>query len=240
MCLSCSGVHRGLGVHISFIRSITMDAFKGAELARMDAGGNQPFREFWESHESNIIEGKTWDDSTIRERYESEVGEEWKARLSAKIEGREYIPGEEKKAAPVRKTAEQSGNLNGSRSSTPVGGIGSRGMAGGAGLMKSSSISSRSASPALGTMSMGRKAQNEAFFAKKGAENASRPDDLPPSEGGKFAGFGSDWQPPTRQQSAGIPGAEEFQRDPLAALTKGFGWFGGMVQKGVGEVSQKV
>jgi hypothetical protein len=109
----------------------------------------------------------------------------------------------------------------------------------------SSNAGSRSASPALGTASLGRKVQNEAFFAKMGAENASRPDDLPPSEGGKVAGFGSDWQPPpaaSRSQLGGsvIPGAEEFQKDPIAALTKGFGWFGGVVQKGVGEGLQKV
>jgi ADP-ribosylation factor GTPase-activating protein 1 len=235
MCLSCSGVHRGLGVHISFIRSITMDSFKGAELARMDAGGNKPFREFWENHEANTLEGRTWDDSTIRERYESDVGEEWKARLTAKVEGRDYVPGEEKVNAPVKKTVAKVGSADGSRSGTPTG-IGPRG----AGMMKSAAATSRSASPALGTMSMGKKTQNEAFFARKGQENMNRPDDLPPSEGGKFSGFGSDWQPPSRQATGAMPGADEFQKDPLAALTKGFGWFGGIVQKGVGEGLQAV
>jgi ADP-ribosylation factor GTPase-activating protein 1 len=90
MCLSCSGVHRGLGVHISFIRSITMDAFKGAELARMAAGGNKPFQDFFNAHGSNTKEGRTFEASSIQERYDSEAGDEWKERLSCKVGDRDF------------------------------------------------------------------------------------------------------------------------------------------------------
>lgn len=31
----CSGKHRGLGVHLSFVRSITMDSWKDLELEKM-------------------------------------------------------------------------------------------------------------------------------------------------------------------------------------------------------------
>jgi ADP-ribosylation factor GTPase-activating protein 1 len=256
MCLSCSGIHRGLGVHISFVRSITMDAFKPAELARMQAGGNKPWRAFWEAHEHTLLEGRTWDECTIRERYEGEVGDEWKARLSAKVEGREYVPGEEKTAAAAAATAAAKTKMQvkkaetisagGSRSATPSSFVGARSQspALGSTLMKTGSNTSTSSGPALGTMSMGvggRKAQNEAYFARMGAENATRPDDLPPNQGGKFTGFGSEPWPPPRSDAAGrMPGADEFQKDPLAALTKGFGWFGGMVQKNVNEGLQKV
>jgi ADP-ribosylation factor GTPase-activating protein 1 len=244
MCLSCSGVHRSLGVHISFVRSITMDAFKAAELARMSAGGNEAWRNFWENHESTKLEGRTWDDCTVRERYDGDVGEEYKARLTAKVEGREYVPGEERKNLPAAKPKTVIGTTGGrkvpgsgsgpsSRSGTPTG------FGGG---IKGSSI--RSESPSLGTMGMGagagKKAQNEAFFARMGAENANRSEDLAPSQGGKFTGFGSDPWPPPKTGAQGIPGTDEFQQDPLAALTKSFGWFGGIVQKGVGDVQQKV
>ncbi len=47
LCLGCSGVHRNLGVHISFVRSIEMDGFRRWELKSMIKGGNRNAREFF-------------------------------------------------------------------------------------------------------------------------------------------------------------------------------------------------
>eukprot|EP00936_MAST-01D_sp_MAST-1D-sp1_P002551 g2551.t1 len=44
MCLECSGLHRSLGVHISFVRSMTMDSWSDKQLGSMRAGGNEKFR----------------------------------------------------------------------------------------------------------------------------------------------------------------------------------------------------
>lgn len=41
MCLECSGRHRGLGVHLSFVRSVSMDAWKEREINAMRLGGNE-------------------------------------------------------------------------------------------------------------------------------------------------------------------------------------------------------
>lgn len=41
----------------------------------------------------------------------------------------------------------------------------------------------------------------EDFFSRRQAENSSRPDHLPPSQGGKYSGFGNTVNPPSRSQS---------------------------------------
>ena len=195
-----------------------MDAFKAAELLRMKNGGNQPWKDFFNNHKANQLQGTTFEDSTINDRYDSEVGEEWKERLTAKVEGKEYVPGS--KLAASKKKDIPATSASNSRSQTPV----SRAIA-------SDRVNARSPSPSLGTSSMNpksQKVQNEAYFAKMGAANASRSDDLPPNQGGKYGGFGSAPPPST---NPGSPGFDDFQRDPVGTLTKGFGWLSTTVGK---------
>ncbi|KAK5726666.1 Zn finger-containing GTPase- Activating Protein for ARF [Elasticomyces elasticus] len=211
-CLSCSGIHRGLGVHISFVRSATMDALKISEIARMSAGGNKPWRDFFSSHPSNTIIDRKFEDCTISERYDSEAGEEWKDRLTAKVEGTEYVPGV---AKPVVSRAKQASveDAPASGRNTPLDRV-------------ATTAPQRTTSP-------GQKGRNEAYFARMGNENANRPEGLAPAQGGKYAGFGSA-PPPSSNIGSGsgsVPSADDFQKDPVAALTKGFGWLSGAVSK---------
>ena len=189
-----------------------MDAFKANEIERMRLGGNEGWRKFFEEHEDTQMTGIGWEDATIAERYSGEVGEEWKERLSCKVEGREYVPGEKKPtAAPSPSLAMKSSAAQRAvpRTGTPLSGS-----------------TSRSQSPGRG----GKAKVDDKYFAKLGADNASRPDGLPPSQGGKYGGFGN--MPAAAQADQGaLPNFEEVQKDPMAALTKGFGWFTSTVSK---------
>ncbi|CAF9938552.1 MAG: Zn finger-containing GTPase- Activating Protein for ARF [Alectoria fallacina] len=213
ICLTCAGLHRGLGVHISFVRSIQMDSFKPAEISRMELGGNNTWKEFWESKSGQRWgkPGQGGDGEAMRlvgDRYGGDEGEEYKERLGCKVEGREFS------GMPVRERKKME----------------SRGM---------ESSTARTSSPLAGAGPRSQKAQNEGFFARKGNENASRPDGLAPSQGGKYGGFGSEPAMPTAREGSGgaLPGVDDFQKDPVAALSKGFGWFTSTVGKGAKTVN---
>jgi hypothetical protein len=154
----------------------------------------------------------SWDDATIAERYSGEVGEEYKERLTCKVEGRDFVPGS--KPAPSSTT---------SRSQTP----------------RSQTPQGRnpSSAPAASVPPGGKAKVDDRYFAGLGAANASRPEDLPPSQGGKYAGFGSQPVEAPRRE-VGLPGLDDLQKDPVAALSKGFGWFTTTVGKTAKSVNE--
>mmetsp|Transcript_58605 Transcript_58605/g.174467 ORF Transcript_58605/g.174467 Transcript_58605/m.174467 type:complete len:534 (-) Transcript_58605:306-1907(-) len=57
-CLECSGSHRRLGVHISFVRSINLDSWKEREVQAMENGGNKKVNAIFEAKLGPYTDGK--------------------------------------------------------------------------------------------------------------------------------------------------------------------------------------
>ncbi|XP_053564858.1 ADP-ribosylation factor GTPase-activating protein 1 [Bombina bombina] len=84
VCLECSGKHRGLGVHLSFVRSVTMDKWKDVELEKMKVGGNGKFSQFLESQEDY---DPCW---SLQEKYNSKAAALYRDRIATLAEGRDW------------------------------------------------------------------------------------------------------------------------------------------------------
>mmetsp|Transcript_17031 Transcript_17031/g.59678 ORF Transcript_17031/g.59678 Transcript_17031/m.59678 type:complete len:369 (-) Transcript_17031:66-1172(-) len=80
MCLECSGKHRGLGVHLSFVRSVQMDSWPDKHIRMMKAGGNRKLRKFFEEH------GVA--DLPISEKYDTPAAELYRERIIALRDGK--------------------------------------------------------------------------------------------------------------------------------------------------------
>uniref|UniRef100_A0A7S4IVL5 Arf-GAP domain-containing protein n=1 Tax=Odontella aurita TaxID=265563 RepID=A0A7S4IVL5_9STRA len=79
MCLECSGRHRGLGVHVTFVRSIRMDSWTDAQISSMKAGGNGRFLRYLD------FRGVARD-ADAREKYDSGVARAYKEDLRRRVD----------------------------------------------------------------------------------------------------------------------------------------------------------
>merc|ERR1712228_994589 len=84
LCTNCSGVHRRLGVHISFVRSTTMDGWTVSQLKRMFAGGNGNATEHFAKHGINV-NALTSRTKSIENKYCSKAARIYKSFLDQSI-----------------------------------------------------------------------------------------------------------------------------------------------------------
>eukprot|EP00758_Cryptobia_borreli_P004745 Tbor_TRINITY_DN4556_c0_g2::TRINITY_DN4556_c0_g2_i1::g.15860::m.15860/K12493/ARFGAP2_3; ADP-ribosylation factor GTPase-activating protein 2/3 len=78
ICIECSGAHRGLGVHLTFVRSSTIDDWtnwRPEKLKQMEIGGNRRARLFFETHQVP--------EKPLQERYQHDAALMYTSKLEA-------------------------------------------------------------------------------------------------------------------------------------------------------------
>ena len=78
VCLKCAGIHRGFGVNVSFIRSLTIDAWDDRQIDFLKRGGNKRFRDFLE-------EFKVPNNATMDFKYMIRASDYYRKLLKAEV-----------------------------------------------------------------------------------------------------------------------------------------------------------
>ena len=80
LCLNCAGIHRSLGVQISYIKSLSMDDWDNNQINLMKISGNERLKKFFEEYNIN-------DDFNIERKYKLIATDYYRKMLHSEIYG---------------------------------------------------------------------------------------------------------------------------------------------------------
>lgn len=217
-----------------FVRSVTMDSWTEVQLRKMEAGGNDRLNAFLAAR------GVSKETPHVP-KYNSNAAAAYRDRIVALAEGRPWND-----PPVVKETPGSGGPAPARKPPLPAGGGGSGGGGGAGGggwddwdddfrpdMRRNQSAGSfagaggdsgRQPTRSKSTQDMYTKQELEAsaaskenFFARRMAENEAKPQGIPPSQGGKYVGFGSSPAPPANRNNSAAQG------DVMQVVSQGFG-----------------
>lgn len=112
ICLNCSATHRGMGVHISFVRSTILDEWTEEQIAKMTAGGNAKARAFFRSH--GVDESKRGE-----AKYKTKAAEQYRASLAHAVSNTSSTTDDSAGTSAAAADSSSTASLHSSNSSLP-------------------------------------------------------------------------------------------------------------------------
>lgn len=189
-----------------------MDKWKDSELEKMRVGGNSRCADFF-SAQSDIYEGMS-----LQEKYNTRGAALYRDKIATEAEGKTWS----EQTSSARNWKPPSSRSSSSRNSQSSfgGGSGSGG---------------DEARYGNGMTVSEMKASTENYFAGIQAANANRRDDVPPSQGGKYGGFGSNGQSHTMKSSN-----DDLLAEAMSSISAGWTMTVNAATKAAEAVNEKV